>query len=111
MNNISVIIPTYKEPEYLDLCLNSLYKGQVNENEIIVVVDGHMDMNSYVIDKYKGKPGFKFLNLIDNMGLQTATNLGVYQASNEKILIVNDGNDWNSTEIYVNTLKQILNEA
>ena len=36
---ISVIIPTYKEPEYLDLCLRSAFEGQVNENEIIVVVE------------------------------------------------------------------------
>jgi len=31
---ISVIIPTYKEPEYLDLCLRSAFEGQVNKNEI-----------------------------------------------------------------------------
>ena len=33
---ISVIIPTYKEPEYLDLCLESAFKGQTEDNEIIV---------------------------------------------------------------------------
>ncbi len=37
---ISVIIPTYKEPDVLDLCLKSVFEGQHNENETIVVVDG-----------------------------------------------------------------------
>ena len=37
---ISVIIPTYKEPEVLDLCLKSAILGQKHNNQIIVVVDG-----------------------------------------------------------------------
>jgi glycosyltransferase involved in cell wall biosynthesis len=35
---ISVVIPTYKEPEALDLCLKSAIEGQKNQNQIIVVV-------------------------------------------------------------------------
>ena len=34
---ISVIIPTYKAPEALDICLKSAIENQVNSNEIIVV--------------------------------------------------------------------------
>jgi glycosyltransferase involved in cell wall biosynthesis len=37
---ISVIIPTYKSPEALDLCLRSAIEGQEKENELIAVVDG-----------------------------------------------------------------------
>jgi glycosyltransferase involved in cell wall biosynthesis len=32
---ISVIIPTYKEPQVLDLCLRSAIEGQKNKNQII----------------------------------------------------------------------------
>jgi len=31
---ISVIIPTYKNPEMLDLCLTSAVKGQVEKNQM-----------------------------------------------------------------------------
>lgn len=86
---ISVIIPTYKEPEYLDLCLRSAFEGQVNENEIIVVVDGFMDLNKEVLDKY---PNTKVLDLGTNQGLSIATNWGVYNATGEYVLIVNDDN-------------------
>lgn len=93
---ISVIIPTYKEPKVLDLCLKSAIEGQVNNNEIIVVVDGFYDINKEVLEKYKDK--INILDLVENQGLCRATNLGVYNASNKLILIVNDDNifpkDW-----------------
>lgn len=88
--NISVIIPTYKEPKYLDLCIQSIFEGQDKKNEIIVVVDGFQDINQKVLDKYKNY----IIPIIfeSNYGLQTSTNQGVYNSSNKHILIVNDDN-------------------
>ena len=87
---ISVIIPTYRESEVLDLCLKSAIEGQKNKNEIIVVVDGYYEENKDVLSKYKEH--ISVLNLEQNVGLARVTNLGVYNASNELILIVNDDN-------------------
>lgn len=87
---ISVIIPTYKEPEVLDLCLHSAIEGQAQKNQIIVVVDGFYDLNKDVLEKYKEH--IDVLNLEENVGLCRATNLGVYNATSNKILIVNDDN-------------------
>ena len=87
---ISVIIPTYKAPEALDICLKSATENQVNSNEIIVVVDGFYELNKPVLDKYEGK--ICILDLETNQGLCKATNLGVYNCSSDKILIVNDDN-------------------
>ena len=49
---ISVIIPTYKSPEALDLCLKSIIEGQINKNQIIVVVDGFYEINKEILEKY-----------------------------------------------------------
>jgi glycosyltransferase involved in cell wall biosynthesis len=87
---ISVIIPTYKEPDVLDLCLKSAINGQLNTNQIIVVVDGYYDINKYVLDKYKSN--IDILKLDTNVGLSRATNLGVYNASNNVVFVVNDDN-------------------
>jgi glycosyltransferase involved in cell wall biosynthesis len=87
---ISVIIPTYKEPEALDLCLKSAIEGQRLDNQIIVVVDGFYDINKEVLDKYIDS--IEVLVLEENVGLCRATNLGVYNARFDKILIVNDDN-------------------
>lgn len=95
---ISVIIPTYREPEVLDLCLKSAIEGQTNKNEIIVVVDGFYEENKEVLNKYYND--ISVLDLKQNVGLAKATNLGVYNASNDLILIVNDDNvfpaDWDT---------------
>ena len=87
---ISVIIPTYKEPEVLDVCLRSAIEGQACNNQIIVVVDGFYEVNKEVLDKYKDS--IEILVLEENVGLCRATNLGVYNAEFDKILIVNDDN-------------------
>ena len=87
---ISVIIPTYKSPEMLDLCLESAIKGQSEKNQIIVVVDGYYDLNRKVLDKWEND--INILNLEENVGLCKGTNLGVYNAQYEDILIVNDDN-------------------
>tara|TARA_R110002153_G_scaffold46291_1_gene130567 strand:- start:147 stop:902 length:756 start_codon:yes stop_codon:yes gene_type:complete len=87
---ISVIIPTYKSPEYLDLCLQSAIKGQKKINQIIVVVDGHYDVNEEVLNKHGGY--IDILNIEQNVGLCKGTNLGVMNAKHDKVLIVNDDN-------------------
>ena len=93
---ISLIIPTYRNPEYLDICLKSAIEQQSNKNEIIVAVDGFMDESKDILEKYKDD--INILDLVDNQGMQQALNLGVMNATNEIIFIVNDDNvfckDW-----------------
>jgi len=87
---ISVIIPTYKNPDMLYLCLQSAIIGQKNQNQIIVVVDGHHDINSAVLDHWKD--AIEVLDFKQNVGLCRGTNLGVMNARHDKVLIVNDDN-------------------
>jgi glycosyltransferase involved in cell wall biosynthesis len=98
---ISLIIPSYRNPECLDICLRSAIEGQANKNEIIVVVDGYVNESQHILDKYKDN--ISVLPLEENQGMQMALNLGVYNASNERICIVNDDNvlskGWDTTII------------
>jgi glycosyltransferase involved in cell wall biosynthesis len=87
---ISVIIPTYRNPKCLDYCISSAIQNQTNKNEIIVIVDGYVEESQHILDKYKDK--INVLPLDENHGMQSALNLGVYNATNEWILIVNDDN-------------------
>jgi glycosyltransferase involved in cell wall biosynthesis len=87
---ISVIIPTYRNPKCLDICLESIFKTQKYNNEIIVVVDGYAEESAHIIEKYKDKA--HFLPLQQNMGMSYALNIGIYNSSNNWFLIVNDDN-------------------
>ena len=80
---ISVIIPTYKSPQALDLCLRSAIEGQLNKNQIIVVVDGFYDLNKEVLEKWKDH--IEILNLEENVGLCRGTNLGANIAPRKQI--------------------------
>lgn len=87
---ISVIIPTYKAPEALDLCLESAIKGQQNKNQIIVVVDGFFDLNKDVLEKHSAH--IDILNLEQNVGTCRGNNLGAFNSKYDKLLFVNDDN-------------------
>jgi glycosyltransferase involved in cell wall biosynthesis len=95
---VSLIIPTYRNPNYLDICLKSAIENQVNQNEIIVAVDGYIEESQHVLDKYK-----QYIQVLDlgvNQGMQMALNLAVMNANNECIVIINDDNvlckDWDT---------------
>jgi len=112
---ISVVIPTYKEPEALDLCLRSAIEGQKNKNQIIVVVDGFYDINKDVLQKWHEH--IDVLNIEENVGMIRAMNLGHYNAQHDLVFHVQDDNvfpkGWDQTLInhykpgYVLTANQI----
>ena len=80
---ISLIIPTYRNPEYLDICLKSAIEQQNEVNEIIVIVDGYIEESQEILDKYEGR--INVLDLVENQGMQQALNFGVMNAANEII--------------------------
>lgn len=88
---ISVVIPTYKNPKCLEWCLESAIEHAYGEDfEIIVVVDGFIEESQEVLDEYA--KNINVLDLGQNFGMQHALNMGVYNASGDTILIVNDDN-------------------
>ena len=88
--NLSVVIISYRNPSYLDLCINSLVSGQNNkDNEIIVVLDGYAEESIPILEKYEG---INIVPLPENKGQTYCHNIGVQLASNEWVLILNDDN-------------------
>lgn len=95
---ISVIIPSYRNPKCLDICLKSALENQTYENEIIVVIDGFVEESQHIVGEYSNR--VSFIPLEHNSGMQHALNVGLYNATNEWVLIVNDDNvfpkDWDT---------------
>lgn len=87
---ISTIIPTYKEPDALDLCLKSAIDGQHHKNQLVVVVDGFYEINKAVLEKYK--KSIEILNLEENVGMIRAMNYGHFNSKFDLVFHVQDDN-------------------
>lgn len=93
MTNLSVICPTYRNPQCLDLFLKSATENAVLPGtEIVVIIDGFREESEHIMKKYADAKNIAWLTLEKNYGMQYAINHGVHYASNEAILVVNDDN-------------------
>ncbi len=87
---LTVVIPTYRNPRYLDLCLWSAVEGlDAPDVEILVVVDGYASESADVLQRF---PSVTALSLPENRGMQYALNVGVMQAATRDVFVINDDN-------------------
>lgn len=89
---ISVVIPTYRRPELLTRCLDSLSRQQVDgEFEIVVVDDGSGDETSAVLDHWSDQlTALRAFEQPENRGPAAARNRGFREARGELILFLDD---------------------
>lgn len=66
----SILIPTYKNINYLKICIDSLLKNSKFNNQIIVHVNG----NDYSTKKFLIKKKILFTNSINNIGMSKSLN-------------------------------------
>nr|MDO8117246.1 glycosyltransferase family 2 protein [Candidatus Sigynarchaeota archaeon] len=81
---VSVIVPAYNEPDYLDLCLAAISQSSYADYEVIVVDDGSTIPLQEVVDKH----GFKYVRLKYKQGPATARNVGASRARGEILFFV-----------------------
>lgn len=89
---ITAIIPTYRSPAYLDLCLKSATENRnLSTTDICVIIDGYVDESKAVLEKYKDSR-IGVIELENNMGMANALNMGVWNAGTDIVFILNDDN-------------------
>nr|MDO8086958.1 glycosyltransferase [Candidatus Sigynarchaeum springense] len=81
---VSVIVPAYNEPDYLDLCLAAISQSSYADYEVIVVDDGSTIPLQEVVDKH----GFKYIRIKANHGPATARNVGAGRARGDILLFI-----------------------
>lgn len=89
MNQFSVLLSVYhkEQPSFLYQSLNSVFNQSVSPSEVILVEDGPLTPELYmVIDVYKKQyPKFKVIKLAKNRGLGNALNEGLKHCSCELV--------------------------
>ena len=105
---LSIIVPIYNVEQYIQTCLDSIYKQNIEETrfEIILINDGTEDRSMEVIaDMIENHQNIIVINQ-KNQGLSVARNNGVDIAKGEYILFV-DADD----KLIDNSLKPLLERA
>lgn len=76
---VSVVLPTYNQAEYLPQALDSVLNQNWRDYELIVVNDGSTDDTPYILDEYQQRHGFNVIHQ-ENQKLPRALNTGFRQA-------------------------------
>ena len=92
---VSVIIPFYKNKEWLIAAIESVQEQTFKEFEIIVVNDGSEET---IVDLHQKYPDIKFLE-ISNSGPGKARNYGIDHASGEYIAFLDSDDLWCSNKL------------
>ncbi len=83
---VSIIVPCYKQAQYLDEALQSVFNQTYNNWECLIVNDGSPDSTLQVAEKWVVKDNrFRYLYQ-ENKGLSSARNFGIRNAIGEFIL-------------------------
>jgi hypothetical protein len=95
MSAVSVVIPTYNRPQYLDITLQAILNQTVLPREVIVVDDGSTVSGA---EEVVGKWGSiaKYHRVV-NGGQSVARNIGVGQATGDWVAFCDDDDLWQPT--------------
>ena len=94
---VSIVIPTYNRPDFLDRLLQSVSSQTHQDYEVIVVDDISPNLSDYipVIDKYKAIfSQFNFLSNELNRGAPYSRNRGILESQYDLVALVDDDDEW-----------------
>ena len=110
MLNVSAVIPTFNRGHCLLRAINSVLAQTAPVDEIIVVDDGSDDktydllVKSELLDMRGQLPNIRYLYQ-ENKGVSAARNLGIKEAENEYIALLDSDDAWAETKIERQALK------
>ncbi len=84
--NLSIIIPTFQNFRYLELCINSLQKNSSYNHEIIIHING----DDIKTEKYAINNKIKFTKSENNIGLCSGVNTAVVKSTKNYIFYAHD---------------------
>lgn len=101
---VSVIIPTYNRPLYLDRAIKSVLNQIYNNIEIIVVDDNGgnyevQDKTKAIIDMFSNYPNVRYIRNKCNMGGAQSRNEGVKNANGKYISFLDDDDVYDKNKI------------
>ena len=106
---VSVIIPVYNVKNYLGRCLESVFKQDYTQIEIILVDDGSSDGSSELCDVYAKTEERAIVMHKKNGGVSSARNAGLEIATGEYVTFIDADDEVDSN--YIATLVDLLEKT
>lgn len=98
---ISVVIPTFNRPKYLERALKSVLNQNYKFLEIIVVVDGFCELTENLISNMNKSISnkIKIIHTMEKVGGSVARNIGVDNSKGILIALLDDDDEWYEDKI------------
>lgn len=106
---ITIIIPVYNTPKYLDQCLKSVLEQTYTDWECIVVDDGSTDNCGEICNEWAEKDSRFIIIHQKNQGVSAARNHGIEKSKGEYICFI-DSDDWVGPD-YLNHLQSGIKDG
>lgn len=110
VDGVSVVVPTYNRPDYLERLLASIAKQTREVDEVIIVNDCSSNLSEYeeVIKKYREKLNLRHIVARQNQGAPMCRNQGIKEARYKYIALTDDDDEWtdNKIELQYNRISQ-----
>ena len=95
---VSVIVPVYNAEQYIERCLDSIFRQTFQDFEIIATNDGSTDRSLDILKRYSDK-----LVILSqkNRGVSSARNRGIQAASGKYIAFIDSDDCWHLDKLKV----------
>src|ERR1041385_5815082 len=90
---VSAVIPTVGRPGLLPRAVRSALGQTVDDLEVIVVIDGPDDATRDALTAIDD-PRLRVVQLPENVGLSSALNAGIREASGRWVALLDDDDEW-----------------
>jgi glycosyltransferase involved in cell wall biosynthesis len=87
LKKFSILIPTWNNLAYLELCIKSIQQHSSFNHELIILIN---EGNDGTVDWVKNQPDLTYIHYTENMGICHTLNAGAAMATTDYILYLND---------------------
>ena len=95
---ISIIIPTYNRPKYLQKAIETIIKQTYSNFEIIIIDDASTLDSKNIVESFKDKR-IRYFRNEKRRGAPFSRNQGIDKAKGELIAFLDDDDEWMSTKL------------
>jgi len=103
--DLSIIIPVYNVEQYLEECLDSVFRIRDIDYEVIILNDGSTDNSLSIINRYSAKRSNVSIISRENRGLSYSRNEGLLKAQGEYVHFL-DSDDKIDPHIFAKLFKK-----